>query len=220
MAAKSVNDQADAPGRLITPGRAAAAVIVILLIAFVVDNTNKVRVGFVFFHAEVSLIWVLIITALLDWSSAYSSVDGASDPATLGPEPSGPGLWLRPRCALDLQDALAAIDVAAAGLPPHLALRLSGHVGSVTRIIDPVLGTTSFLGSHINRTAEDRTSHSSRRGLRDRGISRHCWSWLGAASFVVTTPVICLRPRDYGRLRMYLLVRRTPVVPDAVAPRP
>lgn len=65
MAAKSANDQADAPGRLITPGRVAAAVIVILLIAFVVDNTNKVRVGFVFFHAEVSLIWVLIITALL-----------------------------------------------------------------------------------------------------------------------------------------------------------
>jgi uncharacterized integral membrane protein len=65
MAAKSANDQGDAPGRMITPGRVAAAIIVILLIAFVVDNTNKVRVGFVFFHAEVSLIWVLIITALL-----------------------------------------------------------------------------------------------------------------------------------------------------------
>jgi uncharacterized integral membrane protein len=44
---------------------ALAAIIVVLLIAFIVDNSEKVRVGFVFWHADVRLIWVLLITALL-----------------------------------------------------------------------------------------------------------------------------------------------------------
>jgi uncharacterized integral membrane protein len=42
-----------------------AVVIVVLLVAFIVDNSEKVRVGFVFFHAHVHLIWVLLITAVL-----------------------------------------------------------------------------------------------------------------------------------------------------------
>ena len=37
----------------------------ILLIAFVLDNSNTVKVGFVFFSARVSLIWVLLIAAFL-----------------------------------------------------------------------------------------------------------------------------------------------------------
>jgi uncharacterized integral membrane protein len=40
-------------------------VIVALLIAFVVDNSETVAVGFIFFTAHVSLIWVLVVTALL-----------------------------------------------------------------------------------------------------------------------------------------------------------
>jgi uncharacterized integral membrane protein len=43
----------------------AAVVIVGLLVAFVVDNSNTVQVGFVFFHRSVPLIWVLLVTALL-----------------------------------------------------------------------------------------------------------------------------------------------------------
>jgi uncharacterized integral membrane protein len=42
-----------------------AVVILALLIAFVLDNSKTVRVGFVFFNANVSLIWVLLITAFL-----------------------------------------------------------------------------------------------------------------------------------------------------------
>lgn len=42
-----------------------AVIIVALLVAFIVDNSEQVRVGFVFFHANVSLIWVLLITAAL-----------------------------------------------------------------------------------------------------------------------------------------------------------
>ncbi len=43
----------------------AAVVALALLIAFVLDNSQTVRVGFVFFNANVSLIWVLIIAAFL-----------------------------------------------------------------------------------------------------------------------------------------------------------
>src|SRR4051794_40555492 len=43
-------------------------------------------------------------------------------------------------CAYELSDALTQIDLAAAGLSPHLALRLGGHVGPVFPIRDPVIG--------------------------------------------------------------------------------
>jgi uncharacterized integral membrane protein len=42
-----------------------AVVALVLLIAFVLDNSNTVRVGFVFFKANISLIWVLLIAAFL-----------------------------------------------------------------------------------------------------------------------------------------------------------
>ena len=42
-----------------------AVVGLVLLIAFVLDNSATVKVGFVFFSARVSLIWVLLIAAFL-----------------------------------------------------------------------------------------------------------------------------------------------------------
>ncbi len=42
-----------------------AGVGLILLIAFVLDNSQTVKVGFVFFNTQISLIWVLLIAALL-----------------------------------------------------------------------------------------------------------------------------------------------------------
>jgi hypothetical protein len=56
-------------------------------------------------------------------------------------------------CALDLQDTMMAIDLEADGLPPHLALRLGGHVGPVFPFYDPVLDRPNFIGSHVSRTA-------------------------------------------------------------------
>lgn len=55
--------------------------------------------------------------------------------------------------ALELQDAVASIDLASAGLPEHLALRLGGHLGPVFPVYDPVLGYHRFTGSHVSRTA-------------------------------------------------------------------
>jgi uncharacterized integral membrane protein len=42
-----------------------ALVGLVLLIAFVLDNSQTVKVGFVFFSTRLSLIWVLLIAAFL-----------------------------------------------------------------------------------------------------------------------------------------------------------
>ena len=42
-----------------------AVVALVLLIAFVLDNSQTVKVGFVFFSTRISLIWVLLIAAVL-----------------------------------------------------------------------------------------------------------------------------------------------------------
>ena len=56
-------------------------------------------------------------------------------------------------CALDLQDAMASLDLKAEGLPGHLALRLGAHVGPVFSYHDPIVDGPDFTGSHISRTA-------------------------------------------------------------------
>lgn len=43
----------------------AAALVVVALVAFVLDNRHPVRVGFIFTESETRLIWVLLLTALL-----------------------------------------------------------------------------------------------------------------------------------------------------------
>lgn len=55
--------------------------------------------------------------------------------------------------ALDLQAAIASIDLEAEGLPEHLALRLGCHLGPVFTTRDPVLDETVYMGSHVSRTA-------------------------------------------------------------------
>jgi tetratricopeptide (TPR) repeat protein len=56
-------------------------------------------------------------------------------------------------CALDLQDAMAAVDLRSEGLSEHLALRLGGHLGPVFPTHDPVTQELGFMGSHVSRTA-------------------------------------------------------------------
>ena len=56
-------------------------------------------------------------------------------------------------CALELQEAMAAIDPAAIGLPAPLGLRLGAHLGPVLPVLDPITRTPSFMGSHVSRTA-------------------------------------------------------------------
>ena len=56
-------------------------------------------------------------------------------------------------CALDLQMAMAGIDLAAVGLPDHLALRIGGHLGPVYGGRDPIMGRQNFFGAHVSRAA-------------------------------------------------------------------
>ena len=56
-------------------------------------------------------------------------------------------------CALELQEAMAAVDLERLGLPRHLALRLGAHVGPVFPVQDPILEAPGFMGSHVSRTA-------------------------------------------------------------------
>jgi class 3 adenylate cyclase len=57
------------------------------------------------------------------------------------------------QCALELQAAMAMIDLESFGLPDTLALRLGGHFGPVFETTDPVLHLTNYFGAHVSRTA-------------------------------------------------------------------
>lgn len=53
-------------GRLV-----ASTVIVVILMAFILDNTQSVRVGFIFGEQQAPLIWVLLFTAVLGATVGY-----------------------------------------------------------------------------------------------------------------------------------------------------
>ena len=115
-------------------------------------------------------------------------------------------------CALDLQDALAAVDFAAAGLPATLALRLGGHIGPVFPTHDPVLDELGFMGSHVSRTARIEP-------VTPPGIVYVTEPFAAALELDGHTEFGCdyvghmAAAKDYGRLRMYRL-RRTPRARD------
>ncbi len=112
------------------------------------------------------------------------------------------------RCALDLQDAMASLDLGGAGLPSHLAFRLSGHVGPVFPIEDPVLGRLSFMGSHVNRTARIEP-------VTPTGAVYVTEAFAAALAVSGDADIGCdyvghlPAAKDYGRLRMYRIWRRT-----------
>jgi tetratricopeptide (TPR) repeat protein len=56
-------------------------------------------------------------------------------------------------CALDMQDAMSAIDFQAAGLPETLTLRLGGHLGPVYELEDPITDRPTYYGAHVSRAA-------------------------------------------------------------------
>lgn len=57
------------------------------------------------------------------------------------------------RCALDLQLAMSRIDLAAAGLPSTMGMRIGGHLGPAYAAQDPVLKRTNYFGAHVSRAA-------------------------------------------------------------------
>jgi class 3 adenylate cyclase len=55
--------------------------------------------------------------------------------------------------ALALLRRFSMIDLAAAGLPDHLALRIGGHAGPVIPLMDPFMKTMNFFGTHVTLAA-------------------------------------------------------------------
>ena len=110
------------------------------------------------------------------------------------------------RCALAIQERLARIDLAAAGLPEHLALRLSGHVGPVFPIVDPVLKRHSFIGAHVSRTARIEP-------VTPTGAVYVTEVFAAALELAGASDVRCdyvghlPTAKDYGKLRMYRVRR-------------
>jgi class 3 adenylate cyclase len=107
-------------------------------------------------------------------------------------------------CALELQEAVAAIDLLSVGLPEHLALRLGGHLGPVFPIHDPVVDADAFMGSHVSRTARIEpvtppgavyVTEPFAAALVLAGCDRFTCDYVGHMPLA----------KDYGRLRMYRL---------------
>lgn len=118
-------------------------------------------------------------------------------------------------CALDLQAAVASADLAAAGLPPSLALRLGAHVGPVLQLEDPVLGEQVFCGTHVTRTARIEPvtppgavyiTEAFAASLAVRGADELAYDYVGHMPAA----------KGYGRLRMHRL-RRTQSPPARTA---
>jgi class 3 adenylate cyclase len=109
-------------------------------------------------------------------------------------------------CALDLQDAMASLDLASEGLPEHLALRLGAHLGPVLRYHDPVLGGPEFTGSHVIRTARIEP-------VTPPGAVYVTEPFAAALVLADRRDLTCdyvghmPTAKDYGRLRMYRLGR-------------
>jgi hypothetical protein len=110
-------------------------------------------------------------------------------------------------CALALQQAMGAIDLDGAGLPPELALRLGGHVGPVFPIHDPVIDRLGFMGSHISRTARIEP-------VTPPGEVYVTESFAAAIALSGAAGVVCdyvgslPAAKGFGSMRMYRLHRR------------
>jgi class 3 adenylate cyclase len=109
-------------------------------------------------------------------------------------------------CALDMQDALSAIDLKAAGLPETLKLRLGGHLGPVYELDDPVTDRPNYYGAHVSRAARIEPitpegcvyvteTFAAMLALHNAGQF--------ACDYVGNTEMA----KHYGRLRMFLLRR-------------
>jgi class 3 adenylate cyclase len=110
-------------------------------------------------------------------------------------------------CALDLQVAIAAIDLTETGLPSIPQLRIGMHVGPVFALHDPVLNEAGFVGTNITRTAriEPRTPEGSVYVTNQFAalLALEDQSTL-ACDYVGHVPTA----KEYGTLHMYVLRRR------------
>jgi class 3 adenylate cyclase len=109
-------------------------------------------------------------------------------------------------CALDMQDAMSAIDLKAAGLPDTLKLRLGGHLGPVYELDDPITDRPNYYGAHVSRAARIEpitpggcvyVTETFAAVLALHNAGRFSCDYVGNTEMA----------KHYGRLRMFLLRR-------------
>jgi adenylate cyclase len=112
------------------------------------------------------------------------------------------------RVALDLQERLHSVDLAAAGLPADLSLRLGGHVAPLVPVYDPVLRINMVMGRGLTRAARIAprtppgevyvtTSFAALLRLEpDSGVTSEYVGHLTTAKNFETTPMYLLRRQD------------------------
>ena len=110
------------------------------------------------------------------------------------------------RCALELQEEIAKLDTAAAGLRPNMGLRLGVHFGPVFPVYDPVRAAPGFMGAHVSRTARIEP-------VTPEGAVYVTEPFAAAISLEAPRQYACEyvghvpAAKDYGRLRIYALSR-------------
>jgi len=110
------------------------------------------------------------------------------------------------RCALDLQTAMADIDLASAGLPDHLALRIGGHLGPVYSGQDPIIKQQNFFGAHVSRAA--RIEPVTPEGcVYVTETLAAVLALHNAAEFACDYVGMTEAAKDYGKMRMFSLRR-------------
>ena len=114
------------------------------------------------------------------------------------------------RCCDGLQRVMTPERVAAAGLPPTLALRLGAHVGPAARGLDRVTGRHKFIGKEVIRTAriEAVTPVGQTYVTEQFAAALHASSPVGHACEYVGWQAMA---KGFGRCRMYSL-RPTPQI--------
>ncbi len=114
------------------------------------------------------------------------------------------------RCCDGLQRVMQPDRVAAAGLPPTLALRLGAHIGPAARGLDRVTGRLKFIGKEVIRTAriEAVTPVGQTYVTEQFAATLHSLSPVGHACEYVGWQAMA---KGFGRCRMYSL-RLTPQI--------
>jgi class 3 adenylate cyclase len=111
------------------------------------------------------------------------------------------------RCALEIQSALAELDLASLGLPRTLALRLGLDAGAIFEVQDPVLKSHSFTGRHISRTARLEPSTPPGEVYVTEAFAA-LFTLFDHKELICEYVGMMKAAKDYGRLRVYLLRRR------------
>ncbi len=120
-------------------------------------------------------------------------------------------------CALDLQEAIAGIDLAAAGLPADLALRLGGHLGPVYTAHDPIIERDNFFGAHVSRAARIEPVTPERCIYVTETLAA-VLALHNADEFVCDYVGMTQAAKRYGKMRMFLLRRRATAAGNATGP--